>query len=1244
MKIWKKLAAGIMAGTMICTSIVISDVSAAEEPGDSLELGTGKYVYFDREVEQIPETLEVVLNLKTGVTGRQIIYGNYEQNQENRFSFELTADGKLRYYENVTDNAGGSGYELDVRSDERVTAGEKVQLTIVRDAENDEISLYQDGALMKNQKVSYDLKENADPGKPYFVGTDYRNTYFLQADISRIALWDTQRTADEIQSDMTAELTGAEENLSHCWNFTAEMTETLRVDDIAANGFGGNLFGYEKDYDKTGRDFSQGIERMDMQENLPEAPLTVEAWVKLPESSANSRAGVICGNYYQKYYRGIPLFNFEIYSNGHPRFYYVVDGQEYQYIASNVNVCTGKWTHVAMSYDTENKQISCYINGRFTGSQSADAAPAALNQPLSIGRDSRDQMNFKGEIADIRIWSTTRTGEQIRENFDKELTGGEEGLMAGYLLDEAEEERIFKDYSQNQNDAEPAWLEAELSEGDYTLAVIPDTQTLTSYYQDNLYRMMNWLVENQETYNIELALQMGDLVNSNGNQSEWDTISSAFRILDGKIPYVFVPGNHDTSVRDTSMFNKNFPYEKYSAEESFGGAFEEGKMDNTYSYFRFGNTEFMTIALEPAPRAEVIEWANQIAEENADKNIIVLTHAYMNYDGNRTNENSQDQPNYENNAYTGDEIWEEFASRHANIRLVLSGHVGFPDLVVREDTGIHGNKVQQVLCDAQFFDGETEGAAMVMLMTFKENSDEVEVNWYSTDRELCFRSRNQFTMTVERTTADTEINSEWNMEEGTGSTITDHTGTYTGTLSDGVTWSDGVRGTGLDFDGTGYVDLGIADAPENWTISAWVNRRESVEDNAVLIAGTQGDLKIDQWENTGTVGFTEYGVADYTFDYSVPIGEWVQLTFVSDARGTSLYVNGEYQETNEARINMPAVRIGANAIGGLGTLGYLNGTLDELKIYSRALSDEEIAALYVAPEEPVDPAGPVGKKTLEYFLNSAKEHVENGDTDDCVQSIKDLFTQAIAEGEAVMADENATREEVMSAAAKLMKAIQALDMKAGNKTDLEMAVELGDMIDLSKYVEAGQQEFTDALSAAKEVLADGDAMQGDIDAAWNALVDAMGSLRLKADKDALEALLNEAAGLDLSQYTEESAAVFKNALASAQAVFADGTLTEDDQQAVDDAAAALKQAKAGLAAKSEEPGAEEPSQTKNPADTGNNGTAGGSKTTSGSTNSTNANTVKAAKTGDAAQAAYLWVMVIAAGAIALAAAQRRHRR
>ena len=263
------------------------------------------------------------------------------------------------------------------------------------------------------------------------------------------------------------------------------------------------------------------------------------------------------------------------------------------------------------------------------------------------------------------------------------------------------------------------------------------------------------------------------------------------------------------------------------------------------------------------------------------------------------------------------------------------------------------------------------------------------------------------------------------------------------------------------------------------------------------------------------------------------------------------------------------------------------------------------------------------KTTLEYFLNKAKEHQANGDVDNCVESIKNLFTEAIAEGEAVMADENATYDEVMNATVKLMKAIQALDMKAADKTDLEMAVELGESIDLTKYVEEGQDEFQQALEAAQEVLADGDAMQADADTAWNALVDAISNLRLKADKSTLEDLLNSVENLDLSQYTEESAAVFRTALANAQAVMADETLSEDDQKTVDDAVQALNDAKDQLQLK--------------------DGSAGEGSEDAGNGDGNSNAKADAPKTGDAAVPFGMLGLVVIAGGVIVVSFRKKSR-
>ena len=248
-------------------------------------------------------------------------------------------------------------------------------------------------------------------------------------------------------------------------------------------------------------------------------------------------------------------------------------------------------------------------------------------------------------------------------------------------------------------------------------------------------------------------------------------------------------------------------------------------------------------------------------------------------------------------------------------------------------------------------------------------------------------------------------------------------------------------------------------------------------------------------------------------------------------------------------------------------------------------------------EDPDEPEETVSKTTLEYFLNKAKGYVEEGATDGLVESVKQLFADAIAEGEAVMADEDATGEEVMNAAFKLMTAIQALDFKAADKTDLEMAVELADMIDLTKYVEKGQAEFLAAKEAAQGVLNDGDALQADADTAWNALVDALEALRLKADKSTLEDLVNRVKDLDLSLYTEESVQVFRAAFAKANVVLADEALSIDDQQQVEEAAAMLQAAADGLEKRSEDGG--DDGQTGS-GDDGQTGSGDDSQTGSGS--------------------------------------------
>ena len=284
----------------------------------------------------------------------------------------------------------------------------------------------------------------------------------------------------------------------------------------------------------------------------------------------------------------------------------------------------------------------------------------------------------------------------------------------------------------------------------------------------------------------------------------------------------------------------------------------------------------------------------------------------------------------------------------------------------------------------------------------------------------------------------------FNFDEGEGTQITDTSGAHSFTLGDGITWTDGKMGSGLDFSGAGRIELGYRDLDKNWTVGLWVNRRESVEHNAVLMSGATGEIKLDQYQNTGKVGVTAYGVEDATFDYSAPMGEWVHLTFVSNDQGTTLYVNGVEQDHIDLAINGPMNRIGSNNSVNLAGGGFLNATIDQLSVFDRSLTADEVKDLVDVDSEPAN------KTLLEKTIAYAKGLDTTGVTD----SAKAAFEKALAEAEAVMADANATQDEVNAAWDNLLTGIWGLGLVQGDKTMLEQLINKADgMIpDEDKYM------------------------------------------------------------------------------------------------------------------------------------------------------------------------------------------------
>ena len=209
-----------------------------------------------------------------------------------------------------------------------------------------------------------------------------------------------------------------------------------------------------------------------------------------------------------------------------------------------------------------------------------------------------------------------------------------------------------------------------------------------------------------------------------------------------------------------------------------------------------------------------------------------------------------------------------------------------------------------------------------------------------------------------------------------------------------------------------------------------------------------------------------------------------------------------------------------------------------------------------------------GQEANKALLQATYDYAVTLDTTGVVDSAAAIFQKALDEAKTVLDDPNATQEQVNTAWDNLLTGIWSLGLKQGNKDILEVLIAKAETMvaNQSKYVQDHWQELLDALNAGQKVMDDGDALQGDVETAVDALMNAILAQRYKADKSILEDLIGKAEGIDLTGYTAESVAVFRSALATAQSVLADETLSEDDQATVDNAVAALSAAMDGLTA------------------------------------------------------------------------------
>ncbi|MEB2301405.1 FIVAR domain-containing protein [Lysinibacillus xylanilyticus] len=157
------------------------------------------------------------------------------------------------------------------------------------------------------------------------------------------------------------------------------------------------------------------------------------------------------------------------------------------------------------------------------------------------------------------------------------------------------------------------------------------------------------------------------------------------------------------------------------------------------------------------------------------------------------------------------------------------------------------------------------------------------------------------------------------------------------------------------------------------------------------------------------------------------------------------------------------------------------------------------------------------------------------------------YQAELSAAQAVLDDKDATQAEVDQALADLTTAQEALqEVSNVDKTALQAKVDEATGLDEPKYTPETWANYQNQLKAAQAVLDDEDATQAKVDAAYEALTAAQDELQQvsNVDKAPLQAKVDEATGLVLTEYTPETWTAYQAELEAAQKVLDNPNATQ----------------------------------------------------------------------------------------------------
>jgi hypothetical protein len=219
----------------------------------------------------------------------------------------------------------------------------------------------------------------------------------------------------------------------------------------------------------------------------------------------------------------------------------------------------------------------------------------------------------------------------------------------------------------------------------------------------------------------------------------------------------------------------------------------------------------------------------------------------------------------------------------------------------------------------------------------------------------------------------------WSMNDGSGLIVRDFDSgslVTNGVLSGSTkpAWVSGRSGTGLFFagiPGAGYVNIPDAaylrPGAGDWSISCWINAPNVAQNSNAIISKRDGvsfnqmQLGIGYADSGGStvsaknIGFVSYPnlTSFYTTNFTVD-GNWHHIVLVRLAVGNPLiYVDGVSQAltspVNNGVANLTNTVSWEIGWNNNGAAGFYSGSVDDVRLYNRALNPAEVTALYKTP-------------------------------------------------------------------------------------------------------------------------------------------------------------------------------------------------------------------------------------------------------------------------------------------------------